>query len=201
MLLELHYKGTKSYGTGSNTKRYAAKLNGDGDSMKLKFLFPNPPSGLTDSWYSDARVKGFDLSLSRSEAVQIATALLAFAHHPTAWQEEARWMPLDEMPKLEVSEWKKSVKLATIDGQPRQYQVTNNTAYHIGKVTLEFTYTDAKTDEEQKFLVIYTIDLAPKQSRRISVDHGDTPKGIRVWQITISQAVITEVTGFNLASI
>lgn len=201
MRLELHYKGTKSYGTGSDTKRYAAKLNGDGDRMWLNFLFPDPPPGLTDSWYSDAKVKGFDLSLSRSEAVQIATALLAFAHHPTAWQEETRWMPLDEMPDLEIAEWEKSINLSKIAGPKRQYEVTNNTAYHLGKVTIEFTYTDAKTQTEQNFSIIYTVDLPPKQTRRILIDHGDVPDGINLWRITITQATIMEVTGFKLSTL
>lgn len=169
--------------------------------MHLKIHFPDPPSGISDNWNSDTKVSGFDLTLSQSEAIQVATALLEFAHLPNAREEETRWMSIEEMPALSDKIYKK-VKLEKVESSLNQFNIINRTEYHLGTVDIEFSYTYNLNGDNQIMTstIIYSVDLPPRQTRRIIVNSDDLTDGSFYFGFKNYDATITRVTGFDLAS-
>jgi hypothetical protein len=201
MKIKLDYWGTKSYGTRDDVTHYAGKVSGDDERVDLKVFFPNPPSGLSENPDSGAQLRGFSLSFSISEAAQIATALLAFAHHPTSCKEVVRWMPSDEMPNLAASDWEEKLKLETVKSWDYAYEcdLANSSSFHFGDVKIEYAVINKTKTEDDVLCVVHNINLSPGHRRRVALNGSDIPR--HIGSASISHAKIVEVTGFNLSAL
>lgn len=80
MRIEVDYDG-RTYGAGSNAPEYVVEIAHSyrPNGIKVKFAFKSPTSGQSESWYSDASVKGGALYIPTAQAVAMAEAILAVA--------------------------------------------------------------------------------------------------------------------------
>lgn len=197
MNAHVHYL-SKSFGARYGSPAYVAKLSphSSGGEISLFVGFPEPVHGLADSSESRAEVTGFSLSLSKEEAVELATAILTFACHPSEAGKERKWMSLSSMPELDPKQFRKKIILTPRSEGWESYDVTNKSDYHIAAVTVEFSCM--KVGNTSRFKVTRILNLPPGEICVMSLSDNDFPD--RDSNTEVMGQRIVSITGFHVRS-
>ncbi len=197
MNVTLKYESGTEYGTGSGSPRYVASISTSGQMVSINFMFSQPQQGKSDPNVSPASIASLDLALSSQEALQLATAIITQAHHPTLRDKSARWTPPHGMPTLERKHWEG--KLTPIfDWWNRSVAFANWTDFHFGEVSLEIRYSITESDGkvlERSVTVSKLINLLPSTRCKIALDEMVVNQQDRRKLDRITEVTIVEVTG------
>ena len=206
MNVTLRYETGNEFGTGKGSPSYVASITTKGADVRIDFKFPKPQQGKSDPKVSSAKVKSLTLSLTSHEALQIASSIIAQAHHPSIHDKIARWMPPHGMPVLEESIWKGKLTAAKFNRWNKSVVLTNGTDHHIGTVSLEIRYAvqGSNTERVEKSVTIRKlVDLLRSASCTVNIDKTDLPSSpfFRKKVMEIMAVEITEATGVSQAEL
>lgn len=194
MQISTFYSGGRTYGTGENPKRYAAKVGSDQESVNLGVRFPCFVKGMGANTDLAGSVEGFSLSMSRDDAMRIGMMLVSAAQQPENWwKEDSRWMPPELMPSLETADWVNDVAIECL-GYVLDYKVINRSEFHLGFLSLKCAYTTTDGANESHHTVDLLVDLPPGQSRQVTIQSEIFP----ISADRITNVSIVAVSGFDL---
>ena len=201
MKLVLDYT-RKTYGTASAVAEYGVRIREqEQERIRIGVVYPRRPSAIGES--ANGRVMGFQLTLDKSAAVELAVAILSLVNHPTNSKKDVVWMPPERMPVLEPKNWKRLVKISKqeLEDEPGEYifKITNNSTYQLGVVKVRFSFSEegGRTAKKRSFVGTFVINLPSGESCDVWPASDDIPEGVDFWRVIWHQATIAELTGYD----
>jgi hypothetical protein len=169
------YQSGNQFGTGSKSWKYSTEIKADGEDFTIHFQFKDTPHGKSTTGYSLSYLEYLSVTLSREEALKIASVILAQVHHPRIHSKSVKWMNPEQMPLLEKNRWVQGLHVE-FDYYKENIIVKNETKYHIGAICINLTYQilnseneyEEKTSHRRKLL-----DLPPGCSITVEIDKND----------------------------
>jgi hypothetical protein len=165
------YKSDKSYGTGTTSGNYVASVKHKRGGIEVHFKFMVPPMSRTNQKESSSAIKSLTLCLTTNEALQLAAAIIAQAHHPNLSQQPAYWMPPAHMPILDPSYWSGLLTVKLV-GSGSHVMITNSTEAHIGRIKFKIEYALNRKDSAsipRNPFSLDVVDLLPGTQKMIEL--------------------------------
>lgn len=172
------------YGPSIDQECYVAKLSLHTDREKDGYClfdnnacYTNHPIKLSFNFPENPKIE-LDLYFNRKEAIEIASALLAFSQHPNFSQRSVKWSPPEHLPVLEHNLWSRKIKITYANFYEEdgsfyiEVEMENKTKYHLGRARFDIliSFKEGDGQREIQFDKELLLDMLAKSKKTFTID-------------------------------